>query len=54
MLGGGSWYSGARLIRSAFRRWDIPDYRSDAIEFSVARDFLLDRRGASIIDVNRG
>ena len=39
VLRGGSWFSGARLVRSAYRRWEIPDYRTDAIGFRVARDF---------------
>ncbi len=39
ILRGGSWFSGARLIRSAYRRWDICDYRSDATGFRVAREF---------------
>jgi len=38
-LRGGSWFSGARIIRSAYRRWEIPDFRSHTIGFRVARDF---------------
>lgn len=38
VLRGGSWYSAARIVRSAYRRWDIPDYRSNVIGFRVARD----------------
>ncbi len=37
VLRGGSWYSRQHLIRSAFRRQDIPDYRSHAIGFRVAK-----------------
>jgi formylglycine-generating enzyme required for sulfatase activity len=41
VLRGGSWFSGARHLRSAYRRWDTPDYRSDAIGFRVAKDFSV-------------
>jgi formylglycine-generating enzyme required for sulfatase activity len=37
VLRGGSWYSRVYLIRSAFRRKDMPDYRSHAIGFRLAR-----------------
>jgi hypothetical protein len=33
---------------------EVLSLRSDTIEFRVARDFLLDRQGSSIIDLNRG
>lgn len=39
VLRGGSWFSSARIVRSAYRRWDTPDFRSHVIGFRVARDF---------------
>ncbi len=39
VLRGGSWFSSARMIRSAYRRWEVPDFRSHAVGFRVAKDF---------------
>jgi formylglycine-generating enzyme required for sulfatase activity len=38
VLRGGSWYSRQHLIRSAYRRQDMPDYRSHAIGFRLVRN----------------
>ena len=38
VLRGGSWYSKQNLLRSAFRRQDMPDYRSHAIGFRFVRN----------------
>jgi formylglycine-generating enzyme required for sulfatase activity len=43
VLRGGSWKNGARFIRSASRRWEIPDFRSAAIGFRVARDLKFEK-----------
>jgi formylglycine-generating enzyme required for sulfatase activity len=43
VLRGGSWKNYARFIRSASRRWEIPDFRSSAIGFRVARDLKFEK-----------
>ncbi|UCG14984.1 MAG: formylglycine-generating enzyme family protein [Deltaproteobacteria bacterium] len=48
MLRGGSWFGGARLVRSAYRRWDIPDYRSHVIGFRVVKDFGMHQSAANV------
>jgi formylglycine-generating enzyme required for sulfatase activity len=37
VIRGGSWLYGPRILRSAFRLWNTPDYRNSGIGFRVAR-----------------
>jgi len=44
VIRGGSWYGGARGVRSARRRWNPPGDRDDFVGFRCAR-VLVSRAG---------